>query len=300
MNKKEQQFLNAAANGDLKMVKTLLKNSVDVNALDGRKTPSNRTALMHASENGHFEIVDLLIDAGARINAVDKGVPSYCPGGNTALILAIQKGHLKVANRLLDAGASPKTKGGGTSVINAAAYLGDEALIKRLLELGADPTQRDGSGFCPIASALNNSKSKIAETLLDLGIDPNSQSPGGGPILLDAIHTGDIKLWRLLIDKGANPELANPDNFTPLMGACVFVKPEAVKLFLSLGVAVNKLDNQKQTALDMIRKQLEPEDLSPEFRKRLIDMGEYHPKPIKELKAIEAMLLKAGGKTSKN
>ena len=299
MTKKEQQFLDAAISGNLRVIAALLKGGVDVDVQDTRGLPTNRTALMHAAENGHLEVVSFLIESGARVNSIDKGVPIDCPGGNTALILAIRNGHSKVAHRLLDAGASPKTKGGGTSVINAAAYFGEEGLVQRLIDLGADPRQRDGSGFCPIASALNNRNSNVVSLLLDMGIDPNSQSPGGSPIMRDAVYNGDIKICRMLIDKGANPELADRDGFTPLMMACAAVKVDAVRFLLSLQVAVNKQDNQGRTALDIIRRQLEPDGFSPEVRQRLIKLGQYQPAPIKELRAIAVLLLRAGGKTGK-
>src|SRR5215831_2811076 len=128
MTKKEAQFLDAASKGHIRKLKAFLDAGVDVNVQDTRGTPWNRTAVMHAAERGHLKVVDLLVKAGARVDAIDKGIPGNVPGGNTALILAIygpqadgRPAYPRIAHRLLDAGASPRDRGRDTSVITAAA-----------------------------------------------------------------------------------------------------------------------------------------------------------------------------------
>ncbi len=137
VTQKEKRFLDAARYGDLHTVSALLRDGIDVNIRDGRGVPKNRSALMHAAENGHSRVIDVLFAAGAEVDAKDKGISPDLPGGNTALILAINNGHVRVAERLLDAGASSKTRGGGTTVLCAAAELGDVSLVRRLLNLAA-------------------------------------------------------------------------------------------------------------------------------------------------------------------
>jgi len=70
-------------------------NYADVNA---RERWYGRTALMIAAAEGHAEIVQLLIDAGSDVNAVDEE-------GSSALSLARSNGHLDVAASLAEAGA---------------------------------------------------------------------------------------------------------------------------------------------------------------------------------------------------
>jgi len=54
---------------------------------------SGDTALMLASEMGHLEVVKLLLDKGAKVDAKTKS-------GKTALDIAIQNGHSRIAELL--------------------------------------------------------------------------------------------------------------------------------------------------------------------------------------------------------
>jgi len=50
---------------------------------------TERTALMAASDNGHFDVVKMLLDNGADVNAKDQN-------GRTALYFAKEKGHQNI------------------------------------------------------------------------------------------------------------------------------------------------------------------------------------------------------------
>ena len=104
----QSRLILASQNGDVRVVKLLLKKGVDVNATN----VLGFGALNGATINGHMEIVQLLIDDGADINARD-----YL--GFSPLIWACRNGHCPLARLLLDNGAA----------INAKTALGDTALI---------------------------------------------------------------------------------------------------------------------------------------------------------------------------
>jgi ankyrin repeat protein len=57
-----EDFLKAAERGDLSAVESLIANGADINA----KLNNGKTALMLATQNGHEEIKELLIKAGAK------------------------------------------------------------------------------------------------------------------------------------------------------------------------------------------------------------------------------------------
>jgi outer membrane protein assembly factor BamB len=97
-------LLEAARTGDRAQVVALLNNGADVNAA----SRYNVSALGFAAERGHFEIVRLLVDRGARLDVADSFY------GSRPLDFALRGGHLDIAVYLLERG-SP----GAASVLNA-------------------------------------------------------------------------------------------------------------------------------------------------------------------------------------
>ncbi|KAL5234044.1 hypothetical protein ACI65C_001454 [Semiaphis heraclei] len=97
--KGETPIIPACAKGNVKLVLSLLKQGHSVNAGDAL----GWTALHEASNYGHVDIVNVLIDHGADIN--NRGGP--CCEGITPLHDAAACGHLEVIDCLLDRGANP-------------------------------------------------------------------------------------------------------------------------------------------------------------------------------------------------
>ena len=124
---KTRQLLDASLRGDAKTVAQLLGEGVGVNA----KNDAGATALMRAAAGLHPDIVRLLIDRGANVNAAsdDKRTP--------LLIAAGIPGAAEVVTILLDHGADPSTPapalGGDTAPITEAATSGDEAVFRALI-----------------------------------------------------------------------------------------------------------------------------------------------------------------------
>lgn len=93
---------DAACLGDVSAVKSLLAEGHDPNAFD----EISFTPLHYAADKGHLEIIRLLLQADAEINAYDE---SYI--GNTPLGHVAGNCSLAVAKALLAAGADPTIRG---------------------------------------------------------------------------------------------------------------------------------------------------------------------------------------------
>jgi ankyrin repeat protein len=83
---------------DAKAIRALLAGGADPNAADAK----NWTPLHEAATQPNPEIVSILIDAGARVNAATTST------GATPLHLAASNGFFSIVGLLLDAGANPK------------------------------------------------------------------------------------------------------------------------------------------------------------------------------------------------
>uniref|UniRef100_A0A6B2LRQ8 Uncharacterized protein n=1 Tax=Arcella intermedia TaxID=1963864 RepID=A0A6B2LRQ8_9EUKA len=86
---------------------------------------------MHvAAESGYFEVVKLLIQSGADINALDNI-------GYSALHYSVQNRHRNVSFGLIDLGANIEHPQGALSVLHIASARGDLLLVDKLLKMGA-------------------------------------------------------------------------------------------------------------------------------------------------------------------
>ncbi|HZT77117.1 MAG TPA: ankyrin repeat domain-containing protein [Vicinamibacterales bacterium] len=93
-----------------------------------------------------------------------------------------------------------------------AARTGDLATMRRLLDAGADPNERDVlNGWTPLFHAIHKGQLEAVRLLLDRGVNPN-QGARGAPAVRFAELNGEIAIADLLIAYGANPdaELQSP------------------------------------------------------------------------------------------
>lgn len=125
----------AAASGCLKIVESLIKDwKVDADC----RTSSQQTPFLLAARGGHVPILTYLW----RFIRDPIKYPSYRNNGAGALSLACRYGHSTTVAFLLGAGFDPKTEvsDDGTP-LHHAAYSGDMATVKLLLDFGADRTK---------------------------------------------------------------------------------------------------------------------------------------------------------------
>lgn len=92
--KPNKSLHQAAADGDIEKVKSLISKGADVNAKD----ESRRTALHYASEKGQKEVVELLTRKGVDIN-------TKTDEDKTASALAKENGHTEIVRLLRKHGA---------------------------------------------------------------------------------------------------------------------------------------------------------------------------------------------------
>ncbi len=161
----EAPVADAAMTGNLEAVRGLLRQGADVNAAQG----DGMTALHWAAERAQIEMVEILLYAGGRVDAVTR-IGHYTP-----LHLASKAGSAPVTRRLLEEGANvqAKTFPAGTTPIHLAAASGQTDVLEPLIEYGADVNALEASsGQTPLifASALN--RAATTAQLLEYGAEP--------------------------------------------------------------------------------------------------------------------------------
>ena len=102
-----RQFMCAVFLANVHRVKAMLRDHPE---LVHERYARDDTALHHAARNGDLEIVELLVEGGADVNAMTepKHFPLYCAAGH---------GHVETTRFLLESGADLEAKIGGDKTI---------------------------------------------------------------------------------------------------------------------------------------------------------------------------------------
>ena len=129
-----------------------------------------------------------------------------------ALEDAVTNCDIALVKLLLDAGADPNVHNPyGTTVLEDAVTNCDIALVKLLLDAGADPNVHNPYGTTVLEKAVSDCNTELVRVLLEAGADPNlPDNPYGATVLEKAVANCDTALVKLLLDAGADPTGQGP------------------------------------------------------------------------------------------
>ena len=189
-------LLWAAHWDDLETARLLLGAGADVNAADDHGV----APLARACENASVAMVATLLDAGADPNATQTS-------GLTSLMTAARTGNLEVVDAFLAHGAdvNAATVSLGATALMWAVAAPHPAVVRVLLDAGADPNTSTTDGYTTLMYAARNGDIAMAETLIAAGVDINTTSATGPHILPFTIIGGQDQFALFLIERGADP-----------------------------------------------------------------------------------------------
>ena len=163
--------------------------------------PSEKGAdnpLSRAADANDLSTLKKLIDKGVNVNLPNRD-------GSTPLMLAAGRGNAEAAQMLLRAGADVNARqpGAMNSAIQYAAELGNGATVRTLLSAGAYVNQVDGSGWTPLMIAMLYGRPDVVEALLEGGANVNARSTTGWTALKEARKRGYNEIAQRLVRAGA-------------------------------------------------------------------------------------------------
>ncbi len=198
---------DAVREGNIEMVELFLKYVPD-GELRGNVAYE---LLPHPIRQGHLDLVQALLDAGADLN-------SRSARGNPPLLSALTgTASPETLQFLLDAGAEPNVSGREGRPIFFQVLTDDrfEKLLV-LLEAGADPNACDLEGNTALHLAADRGDGRLVDILLSAGADPNARSAAGDPVLGAAIIGRNPSIVKKLVDSGANVNAINSEGHSML------------------------------------------------------------------------------------
>ena len=161
----------AAQQGDLNAVRTLIQQKADVNTPLGDGT----TALHVAAQKDDAELAKALLSAGAKLDATTR------IGAATPLFIACQNGSARVVAVLVQAGADVNAADEhGTTPLMAASAAGNPEAVRILVEHGAKVNAREGAhGQTALMFAAALGRADAIRVLTAHGADPKIASKFG-------------------------------------------------------------------------------------------------------------------------
>ncbi|KAJ7112578.1 hypothetical protein C8R44DRAFT_882341 [Mycena epipterygia] len=232
-------FHAASESGHANIIRLLLEKGADINAVDAK----HGSALQAASAEGHTETARLLLKEGADVNAA---------GGHygTALQAASYGGSPEIVRILLKEGADVNAEGGtyGTA-LQAASYIGSLEVVQILLKEGADVNAAGGYYGNAFQAASYHGSPEIVQILLKEGADVNAVGGHYGSALQAASREGTPEIVRLLLENGADVNATGGEYWSALQAACATGEAEIVHILLERGAEVNVAGGEYGSAL---------------------------------------------------
>jgi len=242
----------AVREGRTEVARALLKAGANVNdtlqprKVTGKSPRPGTSPLLLAVENGHFELAVMLLDASADPNDQrsgftalhalswvrkpprgdgDDGDPPPIGSGNLTSLQFVRKlieHGADVNARLKNGKSSPgKFSRAGATPFLLASFTADIALMRLLVDLGADPLLDNYDNSTPLMVACGTG----------IGSDAADETAGTEPEIIEAVQ--------FLLKHGADVNAIDANGETAMHGAAYKNLPKAIQLLVDNGARVD-------------------------------------------------------------
>jgi ankyrin repeat protein len=230
------------------------------------------TALMVAAMRDKVDVATVLLDNGARVNAINP------KSGSTCLMVAAEHNSPGVARLLLDRVASASPEGRADELVRLYVNEGDHnrvtalmlaakggypEIVEMLLDSGADIDSGDIESYTALSYACKYNQANVVNLLLERNADISKRDISGHTPLHTACGGKSVEIVKLLLDRvaSASPEgradelvrryvnEGDHSGITALMLAANGGYPEIVEMLLDSGADIDSGDTRSYTAL---------------------------------------------------
>ena len=202
--------------------------------------------------------------ASSASDAPSAPTPTARPPAHHAVWDALHDGKVSEVARHLDAGFELGTvlnEKLGHVALDVACLVGDRTLVSLLLERGADPLREDTAGYMSLDNAAYRGDAAVVRRLLEEpavvggGYHKKVHRDGNTPAFRAAWGSsvrGDYPaVLQSLLDAGVEVDELNGDRQTLLLVATMSSNQEVVRLLLDRGANVGHIDGFGNTALHL-------------------------------------------------
>ncbi|GFY72014.1 ankyrin repeat and KH domain-containing protein 1 [Trichonephila inaurata madagascariensis] len=234
-------LMEAASAGNTDIVKLLIQHGADVNA-----QTSQEKKLKGAKVKNHQ---DMNMKSQQEMHGTIPGI--VCPEGNTPLMFACAAGHEDIVRILLDAGARVEdhNENGHTPLMEAASA-GHVEVAKLLVERGASiNTHSNEFKESALTLACYKGHLEMVRFLLEAGADREHKTDEMHTALMEASMDGHVEVARLLLDSGAQVNMPADSFESPLTLAACGGHVELAMLLLDRGANIEEVNDEGYTPL---------------------------------------------------
>jgi ankyrin repeat protein len=274
----------AARGKSAQIMRALVRRGVNIHAVTSVR---QQQPLHHVATLGHEKVLQVLIEAGAAIDALDWM-------GFSALSLACAGGHQAMVKQLLTAGAAPDPASPASWVrwpLQEASMTGRAAVVEMLLAAGARIEATGLHGRTALHVAAEANRAGVVRVLAAAGANLEAKMEIGGltPLML-ACHDERAEALAALIEAGADIEVKRADGATPLYVAARDNLPLVVKQLVAAGVDIHAPKDNGWTPLQraflsgdpaVVMAMLQPQFTTPlvhvHFHRPVLHMAYYQP-----------------------